>query len=124
MDCTKCGNKMILRFASKGSKSGKHFWGCSNYPECNLTLDFLPEYPELFHQKYMGWVIFEKLKEFEGDNKANLLIDIKGQMLEILNHYVWCRVGECYSSIYRYLLIDYLDDSKVLDYFLKSDKIK
>jgi len=45
-------------------------------------------------------------------------------MLEILNHYVWCRVGACYSSIYRYLLIDYLDDTKVLDYFLKSDKIK
>lgn len=56
-----------------------NIFGVAVIIECNLTLDFLPEYPESFHQKYMGWVIFEKLKEFEGDNKANLLIDITRQ---------------------------------------------
>lgn len=32
--CPQCGNKMILRTASKGANKGKQFWGCANYPRC------------------------------------------------------------------------------------------
>lgn len=32
--CPKCGNKIVLRTAKKGSNVGKQFYGCSNYPNC------------------------------------------------------------------------------------------
>ncbi len=37
--CPKCGSKMVLRTARKGKYSGKNFWGCSKYPECNGILN-------------------------------------------------------------------------------------
>ena len=35
--CPKCGKPMIRRVAKKGINSGKEFWSCSSYPECNGT---------------------------------------------------------------------------------------
>lgn len=35
--CPKCGRPMIKRMVRKGVNSGKEFWSCSGYPECNGT---------------------------------------------------------------------------------------
>ena len=35
--CPLCGKPMIRRVAKKGMNSGKPFWSCSRYPECNGT---------------------------------------------------------------------------------------
>ena len=35
--CPVCGKPMIKRVAKKGVNSGKEFWSCSSYPECNGT---------------------------------------------------------------------------------------
>lgn len=35
--CPKCGKPMIKRVARKGVNSGKEFWSCSGYPNCNGT---------------------------------------------------------------------------------------
>ena len=35
--CPKCGKPMLKRMAKKGINSGKEFWSCSSYPECNGT---------------------------------------------------------------------------------------
>jgi four helix bundle suffix protein len=35
--CPVCGKPMIKRMAKKGVNSGKEFWSCSSYPECNGT---------------------------------------------------------------------------------------
>ncbi|MBR1464690.1 MAG: four helix bundle suffix domain-containing protein [Prevotella sp.] len=35
--CPQCGRPMIKRMAKKGIHSGKEFWSCSGYPECNGT---------------------------------------------------------------------------------------
>ena len=35
--CPLCGKPMIKRVAKKGINSGKEFWSCSTYPECNGT---------------------------------------------------------------------------------------
>ena len=35
--CPLCGKPMIKRVAKKGINSGKEFWSCSGYPECNGT---------------------------------------------------------------------------------------
>lgn len=32
--CPKCGGKLILRTATKGTNAGNQFWGCSNFPKC------------------------------------------------------------------------------------------
>lgn len=32
--CPRCGRKLILRTATKGSHAGSQFYGCSGYPEC------------------------------------------------------------------------------------------
>lgn len=37
--CPKCGSKMVLRTARKGKYTGKNFWGCSKYPNCNGILN-------------------------------------------------------------------------------------
>ena len=37
--CPRCGKPMIKRMAKKGIHSGKEFWSCSGYPECNGTLN-------------------------------------------------------------------------------------
>lgn len=35
--CPRCGKPMLKRVAKKGINSGKEFWSCSGYPECNGT---------------------------------------------------------------------------------------
>lgn len=40
--CPKCGKPMIRRVAKKGMNSGKEFWSCSGYPECNGTRNINP----------------------------------------------------------------------------------
>ena len=35
--CPKCGKLMIRRVAHKGKNSGKEFWSCLAYPNCNGT---------------------------------------------------------------------------------------
>ncbi len=35
--CPKCGKTMIKRVCKKGINSGKEFWSCSAYPNCNGT---------------------------------------------------------------------------------------
>lgn len=35
--CPLCGKTMIKRVAKKGITSGKEFWSCSGYPDCNGT---------------------------------------------------------------------------------------
>lgn len=35
--CPLCGKPMIRRMAKKGVNSGKEFWSCSDYPNCNGT---------------------------------------------------------------------------------------
>jgi len=32
--CPKCGSRMVLRTARRGSNAGNQFWGCSSYPGC------------------------------------------------------------------------------------------
>ena len=35
--CPNCGKPMLKRVAKKGVNSGKEFWSCSDYPNCNGT---------------------------------------------------------------------------------------
>lgn len=32
--CPRCGKPMVQRVAKRGTHSGEHFWGCSNFPKC------------------------------------------------------------------------------------------
>jgi hypothetical protein len=32
--CPRCGNKLVLRMATRGENAGNQFYGCSNYPKC------------------------------------------------------------------------------------------
>lgn len=124
MICLKCGHKMYLRFSSQGLTIGTFFWGCGNYPTCKNVVNYIPKHSDFLNQKGMGYIIHNKLKTLEGEAKNDLIVDIKGQIIKILEHYVRCRIGSCYSSIYRYILIDFLENEKALEYFLKSHSIK
>jgi restriction system protein len=37
--CPKCGGRMVLRTAKRGSDAGSQFWGCSAFPNCRATID-------------------------------------------------------------------------------------
>ncbi len=39
--CPLCGKPMIKRMAKKGINSGKEFWSCSAYPQCNGTRNII-----------------------------------------------------------------------------------
>ena len=39
--CPLCGKPMIRRVAKKGMNSGREFWSCSGYPQCNGTRNIL-----------------------------------------------------------------------------------
>jgi len=38
--CPRCGKTMVLRTAKSGTKTGRQFWGCSDYPKCKGTFEF------------------------------------------------------------------------------------
>jgi len=35
--CPRCSGELILRTAKRGERSGKQFWGCSNFAKTNCT---------------------------------------------------------------------------------------
>ncbi len=35
--CPQCGSLMVLRTARKGSNAGSSFWGCPQFPKCQVT---------------------------------------------------------------------------------------
>ncbi len=37
--CARCGKPMVLRTTRSGPKAGRQFWGCSDYPKCQETLE-------------------------------------------------------------------------------------
>ena len=37
--CPRCAKTMVLRTAKTGKNSGRQFWGCSAYLECNGAVD-------------------------------------------------------------------------------------
>lgn len=37
--CRRCGSPMVQRRASRGTRKGGFFWGCSRYPACRETVD-------------------------------------------------------------------------------------
>lgn len=37
--CPKCGDRMVVRTARRGSHAGHQFWACSAYPKCKYTQD-------------------------------------------------------------------------------------
>ena len=39
--CPVCGKPMIKRVAKKGVNSGREFWSCSGYPQCNGTRNII-----------------------------------------------------------------------------------
>jgi four helix bundle suffix protein len=32
--CPSCGKPMVVRTARQGKQAGRHFWGCSDFPDC------------------------------------------------------------------------------------------
>jgi len=36
--CPKCGQQMVLRTSQNGANKGKSFYGCVNYPKCNIVI--------------------------------------------------------------------------------------
>ena len=39
--CPMCGGKLVLRTAKQGRHIGKQFYGCSNYPRCTYTKEYI-----------------------------------------------------------------------------------
>ena len=124
MNCSICNSNMSLVFMAKGQYEGKSIWVCDESHKCDYTDPYVVKFSGLYSRKGMGTAFIELLKQSDDKGKSDLLTDIKAQMFEILKHYVSCRVGGCYTSILRYILIDYLEDPIVLDYFLKFKSIQ
>lgn len=44
--CPHCGGELIMRVAARGSRQGKKFLGCSNYPKCRYIENIPDEHKE------------------------------------------------------------------------------
>ena len=44
-NCPKCGGSMVLREATKGSKKGNKFWGCTKFPQCRGMINVTEKSP-------------------------------------------------------------------------------
>jgi restriction system protein len=42
--CPRCQSRLVVRVAKRGRNVGKNFYGCSAYPRCHYTCDFLPSF--------------------------------------------------------------------------------
>lgn len=49
--CPQCDANMILRTARRGPNAGNQFWGCSDYPRCKGTRDYLDEHSNTLTEK-------------------------------------------------------------------------
>jgi restriction system protein len=41
--CPVCGSELVIRTAKRGLHTGQQFWGCSKFPKCRGTLNYLEE---------------------------------------------------------------------------------
>lgn len=39
--CPECGEQLVIRKARKGQNAGKEFWGCSGFPKCRFTREYV-----------------------------------------------------------------------------------
>jgi hypothetical protein len=123
MQCKKCGYKSWLKFNPQGDYKGQFTWCCNNYNCKNESLydppvnrfdfasnDFIP--------------ILDTFNRIQLNEKIAIELEIKVQMVEILNHFISCRWGAHFNILFDKIISPYLDNTYVLDYVLKSETIK
>lgn len=122
MDCF-CGNMMILRLARLGDTAGNFFWGCSTYPECTYTKPYQIPIERFAFANQDFTEIINSLGDKNEIEREIIVTEIKAQMIDILNHFIECRWGAHFNTLFDQIISKYLDDPSVLDYVLKSDVV-
>jgi ssDNA-binding Zn-finger/Zn-ribbon topoisomerase 1 len=118
-----CGNNMVLRLVRKGERQGTFFWGCSKYPLCMNTQNYLvPENRFDFANNDFMPIINSLVAKPELE-KQEIIAEIKVQMIEILKHFIECTWGAHYNTMFDMLIKPYLTDPSTLDYVLKTEII-
>ncbi len=114
---------MVLRLVRKGERQGSFFWGCSTYPLCMETQNYVvPENRfDFANNDFMP--IINSLTTKPESEKQEIIAEIKVQMIEILRHFIECTWGAHYNTMFDMLIKPYLTDSSTLDYVLKSEII-
>jgi len=116
---------MYLRFGILEGK-GDFFWGCSSFPCCRdiqpyerdeNMIDYLND-PGC-HQDHI-----KSIQLMDKKDRFREIVNIKGQMLDILSHAIGCRLGGHVQFLHDYLIKDYLNNPKVLDYVVNVLKVE
>jgi hypothetical protein len=68
--------------------------------------------------------IIRKMNEMSVEEKATVVFSIKNQMAEILKHFISCTWGAHYNTMFKELIIPFLDDEILLDSILRTNIIK
>jgi ssDNA-binding Zn-finger/Zn-ribbon topoisomerase 1 len=119
----RCGNNMVLRLIRRGELQGSFFWGCSTYPLCMKTQNYVvPENRfDFANNDFMP--IIKSLTAKPESEKQEIIVEIKVQMIEILKHFIVCTWGAHYNTMFDMLIKPYLTDPNTLDYILRSEII-
>lgn len=123
MKCN-CGQNMRLVFHNLEKDKYKFFWGCMNYPDCKFKREYESYEPKI---DIAGQDTMTAVNILNSDNvktKTKLIDEIKVQMPEILNHFIDCTWGAHYMTLFKNIIIPYLDNAKVLDFVLKGSIIR
>ena len=123
MNC-ECGNKMVLKLARKGETKGNFFWGCSNYPYCQFTKEYVIPKNRFDFANNDFMPIIRSLNEKSKSEQETIETEITVQMIQILEHFIGCTWGAHFNTMFDELIKPYLRDSVTLDYVLRGDSVK
>jgi hypothetical protein len=115
--CPKCRSDLVLRIAKRGEHSGEYFWGCESYPACQFVMNSYvkaqpgDDYPVKVLSDWQEIVFSNALKDESY---------IKIAMPMLLEHFIGCNLGRCWTAIYSRFIRPYLDNPTLLQETLLS----
>ena len=72
--CPRCQNGLVLRTASKGSRAGQQFLGCSNFPRCRFTQKYQkpvcsPIAERVAQEPNLGQTVVQNLNQTQSNSR-------------------------------------------------------
>ena len=119
-----CYSDMRLVFYKPKDSSYTFFWGCTDYPNCGVTSEYIRMQPKLDIGTKDTMEALEILKKGNNEEIIGIINEFKVQMVDILTHFIDCSWGAHYMTLYNEIIVPYLDDPWVLKYVLNSSIIK
>jgi hypothetical protein len=111
--CPECKNVLDMSFITKS---------CPN-PLCKFNFEGLEVYLNKNDYELRKALLIESKDKTSKEHKL-IITAIKHNMEEYLKHFIECKIGHHYNTLYKDFILIFLDDVNILKNVLKSDSMK